>query len=97
MTRPLLLPSPVYVWFDVEWGFVNYPTEPAIRRGAEKCSVKVNRLTCSYSLNHPHPNTVVTDVSIYVVPRDREYGGSHYGGKGITGRQTTVSGHYPLN
>ena len=86
-----------HVWFDVKLDFIDYPTEPLARTDSSSCTVSGNRLSCDYDLSHMPSGTVITEVSIYVVPRDREYGGNHYGGKDITGRRFTVSGYYVLN
>ncbi len=75
------------VSFYVEW---DIPTHPfrilnIVDSNSGVCTVSGNTLTCQYGFSD-FAGTV-TGVAIYVVPRDREYGGRGYGGDGRTGRR----------
>ena len=79
------------VRFGVEWSFIGYAELPAIASDVSSCAVNGNRLTCSYEFDWLPPGTIISEVSVYVDPRDKEYGGAHYGGAGKRGRRYTVS------
>ena len=77
------------VSFSVTW-FAGSHQLPTITSNISTCTARGNELTCSYEFDLP-PGESITEVSIYVVPMDREYGGEHYGAEGKKGRLHRVS------
>ena len=76
------------VSFYIEWQTVAHPYRVEDAFNSSDCTVNGTRHTCDHDLSHFAG--VVTGVTMYVVPQDREYGGYHYGGEGITGRRHTA-------
>ena len=58
---------------------------------ATRCTMSGNNFSCYDDLSFMPSGTLVTGVSVYVVPRDRIYGGDDYGGEGDTGRRSTLT------
>ena len=86
------------VSFYVEWHIRTYPFRVLniVDSNPSVCTVSGNALTCQYVFSD-FAGTI-TGVSIYVVPRDREYGGHGYGGEGRTGRRyTNTVGPFEFN
>ena len=71
----------------LDWGFLGFLSE---QPPATICSKSGSNFSCCDDLSFMPSGTVVTGVSVYVVPRDKKYGGEHYGGAGNTGRRSTL-------
>ncbi len=78
------------VSFTVNWHVIIGSRVHLYSSDVDTCTATGNRLTCAYDLSYLPEGKVISRVSIYVVPRDKEYGGEHYGGAGNTGRKYTV-------
>ena len=79
------------VSFTVNWHVIIGSRVHLYSSDVDTCTATGNRLTCAYDLSYLPEGKVISRVSIYVVPRDKEYGGEHYGGTGDTGRKYTES------
>ena len=81
------------VKFGVNWSFDGYTEGLTILTDPNSCATNGDRLTCSYVFNFMPPGTVITAVSIFVIPNEREFafGAYDYGGIGNTGRRYTVN------
>ncbi len=82
------------VKFTVDWIIMIGGSVYPYSGDASTCVANGNRLTCAYDfsyLSYLPQGKVISGVSIFVVPQDREYGGHHYGGEGKTGRKQTFS------
>ena len=77
------------VSFYIEWEIASHPYRIENAFNSSDCAVNGTRHTCSHDLGHF--TGAVTGLTMYVVPRDRQYGGRHYGGEGLTGRRHTQS------
>ena len=71
----------------IEWDFLGFLSE---QPPATTCSKSGSTFSCYDDLRFMPSGTIVTGVSVYVVPRDKIYGGEHYGGEGNTGRRSTL-------
>ena len=71
----------------VERDFLGFLSE---QPPATTCSKSGSTFSCYDDLRFMPSGTIVTGVSVYVVPRDKIYGGEHYGGEGNTGRRSTL-------
>ena len=82
--------------FYVEWDIPTHPFRILNIVDSSVCTVNGNTLTCQYGFSD-FAGTVI-GVSIYVVPRDQEYGGHGYGGEAKTGRRyTSTVGPFEFN
>ena len=71
----------------IEWDVLGFPSQ---HPPTTRCTVSGNTLSCYADLSYMPSGSMVTGVSVYVIPRDRTYGGSDYGGEGDTGRRSTL-------
>ena len=81
------------VKFGVNWNFDGYTEGLTILTDPNSCATNGDRLTCSYVFNFMPPGTVITAVSIFVIPNEREFafGAYDYGGIDNRGRRYTVN------
>ena len=71
----------------IEWDVLGFPSQ---QPPTTRCTVSGNNFSCYDDLSFMPSGILVTGVSVYVVPRDRKYGGDDYGGEGNTGRRSTL-------
>ncbi len=79
------------VTFKVEWGIRGYVPLQAVLNDYSSCVEREYEVTCSYDFRNMSPGTRIDAIDIFVIPRDKEYGGINYGGEGKTGRRYTLA------
>ena len=76
------------VKFGVDWYFGDHPAI-LVESDPNSCAANGDRLTCAFRII-AGTGTIITKVSIFVIPREKEYGGDNYGGEGNNGRRYTA-------
>ena len=79
------------VTFKVEWGIRGYVPLQAVLNNYSSCVESGYEVTCSYDFKNMSPGTRIDAIDIFVILRDKEYGGINYGGEGKTGRRHTLA------
>ena len=82
--------TPSDVVFHVEWDLPAFGWNITFTSDINTCTTSGNQFTCSYQFLLP-PGTMTSKVSIYGIPKDREYGGYDYGGEGKKGSRQSFS------